>query len=196
MQTTVIGAILAGGQSSRMGADKAGLAVAGGTLLDWMQDKLHRAGIDTLVVCGAPHGLADLIPHRGPLSALHSLGHHYPGARVLVVPVDMPLIHEQTLRVLIEAGANAEHPLHYEGFIFPLLLTLAPAISKLLDDTLGAAIADYSMAALLRAAGAQRLARPVNAAEFVNLNTPAEWRDFLASQQMATATHHDPHHQS
>lgn len=178
---SILGAILAGGLSSRMGTDKAGLSVAGGTLLDWMHDKLRRTGLAEIVVCGAPHGFADRIPHRGPLGGLHSLGHRYPARQALVIPVDMPLVSEQTLTTLIAAGADAKCPIHYEGFVFPLLLTLTTTVCELLDTTLATPAADCSMAAFLRHAGVQNLARPARDAEFINVNTEQEWRECLAT---------------
>jgi len=202
MGRTVIGAVLAGGRSSRMGTDKAGLVIpatlgpttqlpagvvqaAGATLLQWTSAKLRRAGLSCIVVCGEPHGVADLIPHQGPLSALHSLCQRHPGAQVLVVPVDMPRLSNSVLRALVDAGANEQRPLHYEGFVLPLLLSLTPAMGAVLEHTLTTTGADRSLAGFLRRTGAQSVAAPVDRAEFTNVNTPEEWQAFVASFQRA-----------
>jgi len=199
---TVIGAILAGGRSSRMGTDKAELVVpaklgpsthlpagvapaAGTTLLQWTSAKLRGAGLSCIVVCGEPHGVADLIPHQGPLSALHSLCQRHPGAQVLAVPIDMPGLSDSVLHALINAGADEQRPLHYEGFQLPLLLSLTPAVGRVLEHILITAGADRSLAGFLRRTEAQSLVAPVDPAEFTNVNTPEEWQAFLASFQRA-----------
>lgn len=177
----VLGAVLAGGKSTRMGTAKAALAVGGGTLLDWMQARLRSAGLTEIVISGAEHGgLADLLPGRGPLGALHALAHQYPGRCLLVVPVDMPLLRAHSLRQLIANYRDWASPLHYQGFPFPLLLTMTPTLRELLDGTLSVADGDFSVAALLRRARARELALVAGADEFANLNTPAEWAAFVA----------------
>lgn len=177
----VIGVVLAGGKSARMGTAKAALAVGGGTLLDWMQARLRSAGLTEAVISGGQHGgLADLLPGRGPLGALHALAHQYPGRCLLAVPVDMPLLRAHSLRHLIANYRDPGSPLHYQGFPFPLLLTMTPAIRALLDATLSVADGDFSVAAFLRRAPARELALVAGADEFANLNTPAEWAAFVA----------------
>lgn len=177
----VLAAVLAGGKSTRMGAAKAELAVGGGTLLDWMHARLRSAGLTEVVISGGNHGgLADLLPGRGPLGALHALAHQYPGRCLLVVPVDMPQLRASSLRHLIANDRDPAAPLHYQGFPFPLRLTMTPTIRELLDATLSVADGDFSVAAFLRRAQAQELALLAGADEFANLNTPAEWAVFMA----------------
>lgn len=207
MGRTVIGAVLAGGRSSRMGTDKAELVVpatlgqtthlpagvvpagvvpaAGTTLLQWTSAKLRRAGLSCIVVCGEPHGVADLIPHQGPLSALHSLCQRHSGTQVLAVPIDMPRLSDSVLRALVDAGANEQRPLHYEGFVLPLLLSLTPAMGAVLEHLLITTDADRSLAGFLRRTGARSLAAPEDRAEFTNVNTPEEWQAYVASFQRA-----------
>jgi len=89
----VLGVILAGGQSSRMGQDKATLPIAGTTLLEFMHAKLRRAGIDEIVICrNAPGFLNDDIPQLGPLGALYTLSQHYPRCKLTRYPwpTDIP----------------------------------------------------------------------------------------------------------
>ncbi|MBK8132704.1 MAG: NTP transferase domain-containing protein [Gammaproteobacteria bacterium] len=115
------GALLAGGQSRRMGADKALLPVGAGTLLDHMLAKLRALDLAEVVVCrDAPGCIADRIPGQGPLGALHSLGIHYPGRDLLIVPVDMPLLAAGTLAALLAASNAAQRPRHYAGYRLPL----------------------------------------------------------------------------
>ncbi|HRW90194.1 MAG TPA: NTP transferase domain-containing protein, partial [Flavobacteriales bacterium] len=71
------GVVLAGGQSRRMGRDKALIEVEGRTLLDRAMDKLEPL-VDELLVVGDPekHGhlgpfvIGDDTPGQGPLGGL------------------------------------------------------------------------------------------------------------------------------
>ena len=104
--------ILAGGRSSRMGTDKAKLRIGDKTLLELMVEKVRRLGISDVVVSGCSECPADtryapdLIPDRGPLSGIHAGLTQIRHKSGLVLPVDMPLIPEETLRLLIEAHGS------------------------------------------------------------------------------------------
>ena len=104
--------ILAGGRSSRMGTDKADLELKGQTLLNLTVEKVHRLGISDIIISGCsncPAGTRyapDLIPDRGPLSGIHAGLKQIRNRCALVLPVDMPLIPEETLKLLIEAHGD------------------------------------------------------------------------------------------
>ena len=104
--------ILAGGRSSRMGTDKAKLRVGEKTLLELMVEKVQRLRITEIVVSGCsecPEGTryaVDLIPGRGPLSGIHAGLKKIHRRSALVLPVDMPLIPEETLKYLIESHGS------------------------------------------------------------------------------------------
>ena len=176
----LIGAILAGGRSRRMGSDKAKLPVAGSTLLEWMQRKLKVAGIEQTLVCGAgPQSLPDTIANRGPLGALHTLAEHYSDSTALIVPVDMPLLEPRALVALVALGEVAV-PCHYVNYFFPLLIPLNTATTDYLRRTLAQPDGDHSVAACLRALGAitidpGSLMPPLDDGTFVNINTPEQW---------------------
>lgn len=171
-----IGALLAGGQSRRMGIDKALLPVGAGTLLDHMLAKLRALDLAEVVVCrDAPGCIADRIPGQGPLGALHSLSIHYPGRDLLVVPVDMPLVAAGTLAALLAARDAAQRPRHYAGYRLPLWLPLSPAAIGAIATRVTDPAADRSLAALLRELGAETLPLHPPETEFANVNTPAEW---------------------
>lgn len=159
-----------------MGTDKALLQVGAGTLLDHMTAKLRALDLAEVVVCrDAPGCIADRVPGRGPLGALHSLGIHYPGRDLLVVPVDMPLLAAGTLAALLAASNEAQRPRHYEGYRLPLLLPLSPAAIRAIATRATDPAADRSLAALLRELGAETLPLRQSETEFANANTPAEW---------------------
>lgn len=184
----LIGAILAGGKSRRMGSDKAQLPVAGGTLLEYMQRKLKRAGIEHILVCGAgPQSLPDAIANLGPLGALHTLAETYPDHVALIVPVDMPLLEPRALMELV-AQSNVTAPRHYLNYFFPLLLPLHAATADYLRHCVVQPHADHSVAACLRVLGATTidpgsLIPPIDDATFLNINTPQQWRNVVTRLQ-------------
>ncbi|MFC3440684.1 molybdenum cofactor guanylyltransferase [Sphingobium rhizovicinum] len=89
----ILGAVLAGGRSSRFGSDKALALLDGKTLLDHAMAGLAPHVAD-VVLCGREGGLADRPhPDMGPLGGLnaalhHALSHGFIG--VLTTGCDMP----------------------------------------------------------------------------------------------------------
>lgn len=104
----MIGVILAGGRSSRMGVDKATFAVAGRPMIEWVAGAL-AAACDRVMVAGrqeAPAGL-EAIPDlqsapRGPLAGLVTALNRFPGEQLALVAVDQPWIRTATIRRLGE----------------------------------------------------------------------------------------------
>jgi molybdopterin-guanine dinucleotide biosynthesis protein A len=110
--TRLLGALIAGGRSSRFGSDKALACWRGKPLIDHAADAL-RPHVEALVVCGRAHGgltmLADRpAPDMGPLGGLNAALHH---ARangfdaVLTVGCDTPLLPD-TLAGRLSAAAS------------------------------------------------------------------------------------------
>lgn len=168
-----MGLVLAGGRSSRMGRDKAQLPWkgAGGeiSLLDHAIALLRESGVQTVKVSGERPGhdcVADRQPGAGPGVAISDVLAGLPAsAKVLIVPVDMPLLTPALLRRLLQAPDRAAH---FEGFPLPALLPARAPDGQLL--------AADSLRRLHAQAGSVSL--PLTAAEvaaFVNVNTPQEW---------------------
>ena len=108
MSTDVLGAILAGGRSLRMGADKALVPVGGSPMIEWVAAALN-AVVDEVVIVGRNDPLAgipavpDLRPGpRGPLAGLVAALHHAAGRSVLLVAVDHPLVRPATVQGLLD----------------------------------------------------------------------------------------------
>ncbi|QJU58560.1 molybdenum cofactor guanylyltransferase [Sphingomonas sp. AP4-R1] len=106
----ILGAILAGGRSSRFGSDKAEAMLEGRRLIDWAHDCM-AGHVDHIVVCGRPGGIADRPhPDLGPLGGINAALHH---ARdrgfeaVLTVPCDVPILPSGTMRRLADAPSQA-----------------------------------------------------------------------------------------
>lgn len=109
----VTGIVLAGGRSSRMGADKASLVLDGTTMLQRSVDRLASA-VDALVLVGAPGRplpevatelpvrlVEDPIEGEGPLVGIAAGLEACAGAAAVVVAVDMPFVEAALVRALV-----------------------------------------------------------------------------------------------
>lgn len=122
----IVGAVLAGGESRRMGRDKALLRLTdGSTLLERTIATLRAAGLDEIVlsVSTARRGRAlqdavpaarglrlatDATPGRGPLGGLHAALRAHPYRYVLLVACDMPRLDAAALGALIAEPRDAD----------------------------------------------------------------------------------------
>lgn len=105
----ILGAILAGGRSSRFGSDKALARMADGrTLIDHAMAGL-APHVATVVICGREGGLPDRpAPDMGPLGGLNAALHHaldHGFAGVLTTGCDMPFYPAALPAALIGEGA-------------------------------------------------------------------------------------------
>ena len=104
----LLGAVLAGGRSSRFGSDKALAMLGGRTLLDHAMAAL-APHVETVVVCGRAGGLADRPePDMGPLGGLNAALHHALAEgydAVLTTGCDMPVYPAGLAQALVGEGA-------------------------------------------------------------------------------------------
>lgn len=162
----VAGIILAGGQSSRMGTNKALLQYQGVALVDHMRALLRDAGLTEIYISGGVpgyDGLADRNPYHGPAPAMRDLLHDFQSRydRLLIVPVDMPLLDARALRGLMEARGSV----FYAGHPLPACIA-----ANSYD-------AVTSVKALLEQAGARSLSLPDDLlAGMANINTQQQWK--------------------
>lgn len=113
----IAGIVLAGGRSSRMGANKALLQYRGRPLIEHMKDILHRSGCADVHISGSVpgyEGIADLAPHEGPARAIADMLRRFKGQydALVIVPVDMPLITPAILNKLLAVEGNACYSAH------------------------------------------------------------------------------------
>jgi len=109
----ILGAVLAGGRSTRFGSDKAEAIWRGRPLLDHVVDRLGSASSKVLVV-GRDHADYETIsdrpaPNLGPLGGLNAALHFALANgfdRVLSAPCDAPSLSEELLVKLAAARNN------------------------------------------------------------------------------------------
>ncbi len=145
------GAVLAGGRSARMGADKWALRLNGRTLLELQAEKLRALGIRDVMLSGAglpPLPGARVVPDeyegRGPLAGLHACLRSARNPACLVVSVDVPLIPAEALAALCGAHRGGITVLCHGGAEEPLIAVYdasaaaVRAAAALLDSGRGA----------------------------------------------------------
>ncbi|WP_026375413.1 molybdenum cofactor guanylyltransferase [Aestuariibacter salexigens] len=174
----LVGVVLAGGLSSRMGADKALLQWQGQSLLDRAQTLLNESGVSKVVVSGEL-GIADRYTAQGPVGGIVSVVMNLqmqPHDQLIVLPVDMPLLTTEHINNLCQYAEQHHTSAYYEGYVLPSLLRIEHAVSnkviRLFEN--GETMSVKRLLALCNAV-------PIPCFEqnkFINLNTPAEWQRF------------------
>ena len=164
----IAGIVLCGGKSSRMGQNKALLEYKGKKLIVHMTGILRDMGIKDVFISGALDGyecINDAFPDKGPMGGIHSVLCQKPDYRgYLFIPVDMPLLSKETLRLLIEQKDGA----YFIGWPLPAYIT-GPFL---------AAENCHSVHDFLRAQGIYPIALPFEYQNTMkNANTPQQWED-------------------
>jgi molybdenum cofactor guanylyltransferase len=174
--------LLSGGDSVRMGRDKALLPHPGGgtwleaslgllaglgvpiTLLTRHRDHLEAAAALPAGLAVPLEGVEEEAPWEGPLLALQRLMERHPGERLLLCPVDMPWLEPATLRALVVAAAPRPERIHAadDGVRLQPLLGIYPA-----DPPHRAALAAFT------AAGGRSLQQWLQAVGFTAVPLPA-----------------------
>lgn len=119
-------AVLAGGESSRMGANKALMTIGGRSLIERVLDRVAGLGDEVMVIANQPEPYAplglpiypDVLPGNGPLGGLYTAISHSAGDHTLVVSCDQPFLNRDLLDYLIglRAGYDVVVPLNRDGY--------------------------------------------------------------------------------
>lgn len=115
----VVGVVLCGGQSRRMGVPKAELRwpMADSTQTWLAHAQCRLAAVCEQVVVSGSSELPDTVPGQvGPLAGVVAALRRYP--QCVFLPVDMPLVQVDDLLPLVQVA-----PAAYRGSVFPLSLT-------------------------------------------------------------------------
>ena len=177
VHSTLYGLVLAGGQSSRMGQDKSRLTWQGQPLYRYMMALLEQAGIQEVMLSGADFPLetiSDIFPGRGPLSGIHAaLGSLDDGDRLLVIPVDMPLVPVEAIRILCEQ----QQLCFFDGFNLPVMIPATRETRQVIAERVQSDHPkDYALWRLFQSLGGITVSLPEGMTPlFSNANTPEEW---------------------
>ncbi|WP_354625713.1 molybdenum cofactor guanylyltransferase [Psychromonas sp. MME2] len=186
----IVGIVLAGGLSTRMGKDKANLKLAERTLLSRAVTLLDGLDFSATFVSGnypEYDCIKDISVNNGPLSGIHAcataLYPHYDA--LFIIPVDMPLLVKEHCLQLLEAFKEHPQGVYFEGATMPMILPL----NKLLCDYLQSSLQftekkQFSLMRLLNTLQIQAIAtNPSQYIYFKNSNTPQQWMECVNTFQ-------------
>jgi molybdenum cofactor guanylyltransferase len=186
------GALLAGGQSRRMGAPKAGVRLPDGRRLAEVALLALRAVSDEVVVVGHGSGappqllrIADAKGVQGPLAGLLGLLQSGRAERYLVVPCDLPRLQGPLLGRLVREAAEARASVaafHDGERLQPLPLLLPQSLAGALAEATDSG--ERRLAVFVRSLSPHLVAaRGADARALLSANTPAAlkalWQEVL-----------------
>jgi molybdopterin-guanine dinucleotide biosynthesis protein A len=186
---TPVGLVLAGGESRRLGRDKARLELGGATLPERGAERLGAACAEVALadggralVPGRP-SLADG-EGRGPAAGILGGAAAYPGRPLLVLACDLPCVPAALLAELARSGDSDWTVPRWAGGIEPLCALYRPATLAALAGRVAAGRYDlHGLAAAglaVRYLEGDELARFGDPREvFLNLNTPEDLERWL-----------------
>lgn len=182
----IVGIVLAGGLSSRMGQDKALLQIEEKTLLTRSVQLLKSLHLAQVFVSGNYPNfncIADLHKQEGPIGGIEACVSQLFSRfdALFIIPVDMPLLTTKECKQLINLYKNKIQGQYSKNAIFPMILPLNLQLKEYLSEvltsphkkdrslyrlleTLNISSVDYSQQQLFR---------------FQNSNTPQEWKNCL-----------------
>jgi len=175
--------ILAGGQSSRMGKNKAELTINGITLLEIQAKKCRAIGIDDVIIAGykgsipGTRTVPDIIPGKGPLSGIHAGLAASEKKACLVLSVDTPLICPMTLKELIKAHSGGTTMLDNSGKPEPMISVFDSSLAEKAGEILQSE--KTSVMRLADTAGVKPFAYNGDKELLSNCNTPEDFERVL-----------------
>jgi len=195
----VTGVILAGGQSRRLGRDKASTSLAGRPLALWVAAALAPLVQDILLISNRPElherlGLplvTDLIPGLGALGGLLTGLFYAPRPLVVLTACDAPFLQPELVRLLITTASSRRTQAAVastERGLEPLPAAFHSRLFPRLEDHLKSG--DYRLRSFLsrcrtRVLTPEEVSRAdPTGASFLNINTPADLR---AAEKLAAA---------
>jgi molybdopterin-guanine dinucleotide biosynthesis protein A len=192
VHSSIEGVVLAGGQSRRMGQDKAALEIAGQPLLARIVARLHMV-VPRVRVIGPPERarlvpdvpvIPDVRPGCGALGGIYTALWTTDAAYVLVVGCDMPFLNVSLLRYLVAVVPGYDAAvLRYGDHTEQLHAIYGQACLPIIADLIAAGSLKVSQ---VFAQVHTRYVDEAEAAQFdpgglsvMNVNTIAEWQRAL-----------------
>jgi molybdopterin-guanine dinucleotide biosynthesis protein A len=180
--------LLAGGQSSRMGTDKAALSLGGEPLWQRQLTKLRETGAAEVFISGRKDGpyagagvavVEDRTREAGPLAGIEAAWHQAKHDWLLVLAVDLVDVSAEFLAKLVGEAIQAGTGLvpAREDWLQPVAAVYPRGSLPLIEECIAGT--NRSLRRFFRLAHKRGLAtvRPLSEAEqaqFRNLNTPAD----------------------
>jgi len=131
-----LGVVLAGGQSSRMGQDKATLQREKQDMLSYSKSLLKDAGSSQVLVSGGEQGIEDLVANMGPLGGIQSIISQFKPQALLILPVDLPLMTAAELAALKQVGELSQRACYFTDNYLPLYLPVNAFVEQFFQQPL------------------------------------------------------------
>ncbi|GAA6144694.1 molybdenum cofactor guanylyltransferase [Thalassolituus maritimus] len=203
----VTAAVLAGGQSQRMGQDKSDLVRPDGrTQLVFTLECLERAGIRRTLLSGVSHDhyqrIDDIHKGIGPLGGIHALLHAITSGKtaaadalqtdalqkdtfstdaLIVAPCDMPYLSEDVFHHLENTSKQTGKSTAYAGSFFPFIIRDVRAALTSLNSILNSEKKN-SIKHFLLSLDFDFIDQK-NTENLKSCNTPEDWSEFLDSRK-------------
>lgn len=197
----VTGVILAGGQSLRMGSNKALLPYKGGRFIESIYRKLSEIFSEVLLVTNNPEHydflncrkVPDIHPGMGVLAGIHAGLHHSSSPAIFAVACDMPYLVEELIRhmagradaggVLIPESPGGLEPLHAvygKGCLAAIEATLLSGQRRIVSffDRTNVSRMNMEQVACFDPAFVS----------FLNINTPNDYYDLRNGERLSRLT--------
>jgi len=183
MTVSVLGGVLVGGESRRMGRPKQLVEVGECTMIEHVVRCLSEEVDDVVLLGGGlvPTSLeglprvADADDCQGPMAGILGAMRAEPKARWIMAPCDLPLLRRAAVRWLEASrrpGAWAVLP-SLEGFVEPLLALYEPQARALLEEA--SAVGEYSLHRLASSSRVETAEPPAPLRRcWFNANTPKD----------------------
>lgn len=116
MEPKVTVAIMAGGQSSRMGQDKSFVLFEGRPMIEVIQERVSGLGDELILITNKPDEYAhlglpmfgDVYPDHGSLGGIYTAVYHARHPHTLVVACDMPWLNRPLLQHMLNLRPTAD----------------------------------------------------------------------------------------
>jgi len=189
----IAGAILAGGESLRMGRNKALLTLDGERIIENVYHRLTGLFAELLVVTNSPETydfipcgkVADVYPGMGPLAGIHAALSNCNADRVFVVGCDMPFLNLSIIKELCSMPDDLDVVLaETPGGLEPLHAVYSkrclPMMQRILEQGECRIRAFFSMARIQLVPRHRLAILDPDFASFRNINTPEDYRRLSA----------------
>ncbi len=183
------GVILSGGENTRMGQDKAFLALDGQKIIEKTTELFKKIFEEVILVANFPldyqflgiRTVTDLVPRKGPLGGIYTGLFYSTCSRSFVVACDMPFLDEGIIRYLISQTDD------YDVVVPSLSCGLEPLhavysrrclryIKKFMDQNSLQVNALYRKVKVKKIAGEKIKTFDPHLKSFFNINTPLDWK--------------------
>ena len=185
-KSNLLGVVLCGGESKRMGSDKGLLQLNGKTWAEHIADKLTEQNLPVIIsinekqldsykkVFAEKDLIVDRLPMHGPLNGLLTVHQNFPGKDILLMACDLIDMDKTILQELINAYENneAEYFAYEEDNFFQPLCAVytSKALQSLQERLLNGSLANYSFQYILNNSHTHRLHTSFQKA-FTNYNS-------------------------